>query len=145
MAQIRRRRTISDHSASDQRSRGTNQSPIRFDMTGLASHLRWHRSVADGKGHESQEFDVLNFCATTDHVPDGRIRPVRTRICGDAVCSTMCTHTFIFRHDRYFHTCRLFCGVACNRKVDLTSAFGLTTLPSAYWDYLPNSYITKFM
>jgi hypothetical protein len=41
-------------------------------MTAVACHLRRSESIADQKDHESQEFNMLNFCAATEHVPDGR-------------------------------------------------------------------------
>jgi hypothetical protein len=41
-------------------------------MTTVVYHLRRSESVADQKDHESQQFNMLNVCAATEHVPDGR-------------------------------------------------------------------------
>jgi hypothetical protein len=41
-------------------------------MTAVAYHLRRSESVADQKDHESQDFNMLIYCAATEHVPDGR-------------------------------------------------------------------------
>jgi hypothetical protein len=50
-------------------------------MTAVAYHLRRSESsVADQKDHESQEFNMLNFCAATENVPDGRKPFASTRI-----------------------------------------------------------------
>jgi hypothetical protein len=66
MAQNRRRLTFPDHLAPEPRRRGTNQSPIRCDITAFASDLRLSASGVEQKDPESEGFNMLKFMIPTD-------------------------------------------------------------------------------
>jgi hypothetical protein len=50
-------------------------------MTAVASDLRLSASGAEQKDPESEGFNMLKFCATTNHDPDGR-RPFAIDLTG---------------------------------------------------------------
>jgi hypothetical protein len=62
------------------------------DMTAFAYHLWRSESVADQKYHESQEFNMLNFCAATEHVPDRR-KPFAVDL---NLVTTSCDHPKVY-------------------------------------------------
>jgi hypothetical protein len=61
-------------------------------MTAVVYHLRRSESVADQKDHESQELNMLNFCAATEHVPDGR-KPFTVDL---NLVTTSCDHLKVY-------------------------------------------------